>query len=99
MQPCEKLCSKVQYVLLELACLNLSADGIPMDETRSSVPGGPYPENLPESGAECLRMMADGDAPASAQARLPGVDTHSTQALPAQGMQGTALSEVCLNMG
>ena len=68
-----------------------------MDETRSSVPAGPYPDNLIESGAECLRMMADGDAPASAPAKLPGMDTHSTQAVPAQGMDGTALSEVCLN--
>ncbi|CAK0783062.1 hypothetical protein CVIRNUC_006257 [Coccomyxa viridis] len=39
---------------------------------RSSVPGGPYPGNLPESSSELLRLMADGDAPASAEAKVPG---------------------------
>ena len=88
----------MSHFLLQRVGLNFTADGIPVDKMRSSVPAGPYPEDLPESGAECLRMMADGDAPASAQAKLPGMDTHSTQALPAQEMDGTALSEVCLNM-
>lgn len=46
-----------------------------------------------------LGLQAAGAATYVPEAGLPAVDTHSTQALFAQEMDGKALSEVCLNKG